>query len=355
MTTARRLRLALITLLTAALAAAGWYGWWLLAGNLLQRSLDDWSRAERAQGGSLSVDALELGGFPFAIRAETRDVVLTRPDGSGWRTPRLVAEAPLWWVSSLSLRLVGPQRGSLPGGHTLTATGGEGRVSLGGAWGFTAARLALTDFASPADGLSAGRFELSAVLPARTPANGTETGMTITAGADSLRLAGMAGQPLGPAIARLGLKARVQGAPPALETRSLTAWSHAGGSLLIDGAQLRWGPVSVDTTGALELDRNLQPAGSLNTELTGFGPAVEALAANGWIRAKDVHTIKAVLGGLAPRSGPGGQPVVKLPISLHDRFVHIGPFRLTALPALIWAGDQRMPNQTTEAAPAIRQ
>ena len=110
--------------------------------------------------------------------------------------------------------------------------------------------------------------------------------------------------------------------------------------------------LTLESTGALELDRDLQPAGTLTTDIGGVGPAVEALAAAGWIRAKDAHTIKAVLTGLSPR-GAGGK--ARLPVSLHDRFVHIGPFRLMALPALVWLGDQRRPNQTTEAAPAIRQ
>ncbi len=356
MTRARRLRIALISIAAAALAVAGWYGWWLLAGGLLQRSLDDWSRAERAGGGSVSIGALELGGFPFALRAETRAVAVSRSDGSGWRTPLLVAEAPLWWVSALRLRLSGAQEIRLPDGEEIIASGGEGRVSLGGAAGFTAARLVLSDVAVQPGGPVIDRLELSAGLPARPPADGSETGLTLAVSAERLHLTGAqaAGQPLGPLVERLAFDVRVQGAPPSAAPASLTRWSRSGGSLLIDGAHLRWGPVTVDTAGALELDRDLQPAGTLNTEVAGFGPAVEALAAAGWIRAKDVHTVKAVLAGLSPR-GAGGPPTVKLPVSLHDRFVHVGPFRLMPLPALVWLGDQRMPNQSTEAAPAIRQ
>jgi len=357
MTRARRLRIALVALVAAALAAAGWYGWWLLAGGLLQRSLDDWSRAERAAGGGVSVGALTLGGFPFSVRAEAREVAVSRSDGSGWRTPALTAEAPLWSVTAPRLRMSGVQEIRLPGGQQITAAGGEGRLSLGGASGITLARLALTEVAAQPAGPVIDRLELSVELPARTPVNGTETGLTLAAAAEGVHLtaAEAAGLPLGPLVERLAFNARLQGAPPSAAPASLARWSQSGGSLLIDGAHLRWGAVSVDTSGALELDRDLQPAGTLTTAVTGFGPAVEALAAAGWIRAKDVHTVKAVLTGLSPRGAGGGPPVARLPISLHDRFVHVGPFRLMPLPALVWLGDQRMPNQTTEAAPAIRQ
>ena len=353
----RRSRLALIATAAVTLVLAGWYGWWVLAGAQLRHAIDDWSAAERGRGGSLAIGALELSGFPLSIRAEAREVAVARADGGGWRTPELVAEAPLWWPVALSLRLTGRQEIHLPDGQDVTASGGDGRVVLGGASGITAASLTLAGVAVLPAGPAFDRLTLSATLPSRVPANGSETGLGVSLEAAGYHLtaADAAGQPLGPVIQRLALAARVQGAPPALESRSLTAWSQSGGSLLIDSAQVRWGAVTVDTNGALELDRALQPAGTLNTEISGFGEAVDALVAGGWIRAKDAHTVNSVLTGLSPRAGSGGKQAIKLPVSLHDRFVHLGPFRLIPLPQLVWQGGQRMPNQTTEAPPAIRQ
>ena len=353
----RRLRLALVSTAALAMVLAGWYGWWLLAGAQLRHVIEDWSAAERGRGGTLAIGALEIGGFPLSIRAEAREVAVARADGGGWRTPELVAEAPLWWPMALSLRLTGRQEIHLPDGRDASATGGDGRVVLGGASGITAASLTLAGVAVLPAGPAIDRLTLSATLPARVPANGSETGLGVSLEAAGYHLssADAAGQPLGPVIQRLALDARIQGAPPALESRSLTAWSQSGGSLIIDGAEVRWGPVTISTTGALELDRALQPAGTLNSEIAGFGEAVDALVTSGWIRAKDAHTVKAVLTGLSPRVVNGGKPAIKLPVSLHDRFVHLGPFRLIPLPQMVWEGGQRIPNQTTEAPPAIRQ
>ncbi|MEI7606966.1 MAG: DUF2125 domain-containing protein [Rhodospirillaceae bacterium] len=352
----RRLRSALIYGAGAAVAAACWYGWWLASGAMLNRALADFVMDERARGGTVEIGSLELSGFPFHLHAEARDVALSRPDGSGWRTPVLVAEAPLWAVTSVGLSLVGPQSGRLPGGQAVTAAGGVARLGFSASGVVTLARLSLAEVRGTADGPVVVRLEVAVDQPERPPATGAETGLTLSVGLDGLLLppATVAGLPLGRLVERVGLNIRLQGAPPALDTRALTAWTQSGGSLAIDKAELRWGPVSVRTTGALELDRDLQPVGSLPTEIAGFGPAVEALAAAGWIRAKDVPTIKAVLSGLSPRSG-GGPATAKLPLSLRERFVQVGPFRVARLPAVVWSGDQRIPNQTTEAAPATRQ
>ena len=354
MTPARRRRLILLSLAAAALVMAGWYGWWLLAGSLLQRAIDDWSVAGQGEGGKVEIGSLTRGGFPFSLQAEARDVSIVRADGSSWRSPLVVAEAPLWWVTALSLRLEGPQQITLPGGLPLTAEGGEGDVAVGGDAGFTAAHMVLRQAALPSDGATADRLEIAAHLPAEPPADGRVTGLTLTSTIDGLRLA--ATDPvLGSVIQKLTLDLRVQGAPPEADTASLAAWSRAGGSLLIDRALLHWGPVTVETTGTLQHDHDLQPTGTLTTDVAGFAPAVDALAADGWIRTKDVHTIKAVLTGLAPRRGDGAAATVRLPLSLHDRFVHVGPFRVMPLPAVVWFGGQSNPNQTTEATPAIRQ
>ena len=354
MTPARRRRLALLSLAAAAVALAGWYGWWLLAASLLQRSIGDWSLAEQGDGGKVDIGSLAIGGFPFSLRADAGEVSITRADGSSWRSPGVVAEAPLWWVTTLSLQLDGLQRITLPGGVPLTAEGGEGEVALGGTAGFTAARLLLRQAMLPSDGTTADRLEIAARLPAQPPADGRETGLTLTTAVDGLRLP--APDPvLGQTVEKLGLDVRIQGAPPVADNAALAAWSRAGGSLLIDRVLLHWGPVTMTTTGALQLDHDLQPTGALTTDVTGFGSAVDSLAAAGWIRAKDVHTIKAVLTGLSPRRGDGAAASLRLPLALHDRFVHVGPFRVMPLPTMVWFAAQSSPNHTTEAAPAIRQ
>jgi hypothetical protein len=217
---------------------------------------------------------------------------------------------------------------------------------LGGASGFTEARLALNGLslrlaeeeATPA---TAARLELTASVPSRAVTSHTETGLMVSFSADRLHMPLAKDLPLGPTVESVALTARVQGAPPRIEQAALAAWSRDGGTLELDTAAVHWGALALGTEGTLALDRDLQPMGALTAELTGFAAAIDTLVATGWVKAKQGQTAKTVLAGLSPRK-PGELPAsaatatVKLPISLHDRFVHLGPFRLVPLPAVIW-------------------
>ena len=161
----RRLRSALIYGAGAVLALACWYGWWLASGAMLNRALADFVIAERARGGMVEIGSLELSGFPFHLHAEARGVAVSRPDGSGWRTPVLVAEAPLWAVTSLGLTLAGPQSGSLPGGQAVTAAGGEGRLGFSASGVVILARLSLTEVRGGAGGPAAARVVNARIHP----------------------------------------------------------------------------------------------------------------------------------------------------------------------------------------------
>ena len=325
---------------TAVALAAGWAGWWTVAGHILRGSLDAWAVAERNQGGTVGIGSLELSGFPLTVRATITDIAVSRRDGTAWTGPSLVVEAPLWAPASLRFRLGGRHGLRLPEGYeasSASAGSGEGSIRLGGAAGFTEAHVALKEVrlvpaAGDAAPATAARLDLTVSAPGRAVSSHTETGLMVTLAADRLDVPLAGSLPLGPAIESLSLTARVLGAPPRIEPASLAAWSHDGGTVELDTASLRWGP--------LALDRDLQPMGALTAEITGFAQAIDTLVAAGWVKPKQGQTAKAVLIGLSPRREGeplAANPTAKLPISLHDRYVHLGPFRLAPLPAVIWA------------------
>jgi len=350
MASVRRLpipRSAVIAVAVIAVAAAGWSGWWWLAGTLLRSSLDAWIAAEREQGGEVRIGSLELGGFPLRLRATVTDLAITRRDGSAWHGPEVVIEAPLWAVNALRVRLGGRQEVRFPLGlepALAQADGGDGSVRLGGGSGFTEAHVALTGVSlrpSSADGrtVTAARLDVTASLPARAVTEHTETGLMVMLAADKVLLPLAEEVPLGPAIESLALTARVLGAPPRVDAAGLAGWSQDGGTVELDTASLHWGALALGAEGTLALDRELQPIGALTAEITGFAPAIDTLVATGWVKAKQGQTAKAVLAGLSPRKigePPPANPTAKLPISLHDRFVHLGPFRLLPLPRVEW-------------------
>ncbi len=337
----RSFRSVLIGCAVVVVLALAWAGWWWLASQTVQRGLAAWTLDQRRTGGEVRVSGLDFSGFPWRIRATATDLSVRLGDGTAWHGPGLVAEAPLWQINVLHVRLVGRHEVALPAGLetvTVTVEGGLGRVSLGGDTGFTEVEMALSGLALGPLGTLAS-LDVTANAPAHAVLGSDETGFMVTVAAEGVHLSGAQSLPLGPDIESLAMTARVMGAPPGLEPAGLLAWSRSGGKVQLDTASLHWGPLALGAEGWLGLDGDLQPVGVLNAEIAGYNQAIDALVAAGWIKPKNAQTAKAVLTGLAPR--PQGAPVsdtptAHIPLSLHDRFVHVGPFRLLPLPPLVW-------------------
>jgi hypothetical protein len=328
---------------------AGWAGWWYLESTILQRALDSWVATERAQGSEIHFVGPRVGGFPWRLRAIFTDVTITRPDGLAWQGQGLKVDARLWRIHAMHLRLLGHQDVRLPArlmppvaasavaSETITVDGAEGWLTLGGAQGFTEARLVLSDLGLPS--ATVARLDVGASAPAVAVTADTDVGLSVSVTADGIRVPGAVAPSLGPAIESATVIARVMGAPPRLEPDALLAWSREGGTLALETASLHWGPLVLGAEGTLGLDRNLQPIGALTAEVTGFEQAIDGLVDAGWLKPKNALTAKAALAGLVPAPQDGRPPAsstVKVPLSLHDRFVHIGPFRLVPLPPLVW-------------------
>ncbi len=330
-----------VGLVVLVVMVGGWVGWWWLASTLLQQTLAASVETQRRAGGEVRLGEIRLDGFPWRLRATIDDISVGLRDGSTWHGPGLVIDAPLWRINALHLRLVGQQEIHLPPGvtpATVLVEGGDGEATLGGAAGITQATLTLSGVSAPPLA-TAARIELTATLPARAVTEHTETGLTVTAAFTTLRVEKAESLPLGPAITSLSIAARVMGAPPHISLAELSAWSRDGGTVELDGAALRWGPLALDAKGTLALDRDLQPEGALTAEISGFGEAIDTLVATGWIKPKNAQTAKAILTGLSPRAegeAPPANPTARLPISVHQHFVHIGPFRLAPLPLVVW-------------------
>ncbi|MEI6986232.1 MAG: DUF2125 domain-containing protein [Rhodospirillaceae bacterium] len=337
----------LLASIATILIVSAWSGWWWLAGHILRRSFDDWIATERQQGSEVRFGALVLSGFPLRVCATVSDLAIIRSDGSRWHGPEVMVEAPAWHITTLHMRLNGQHDWHLPAGSVTTIAstqGGEGWLTLGGAAGFTDLRAHLTGVVIIAEGEDAAatnvaRLDLTISAPRQVPNKATDTGLMITIEVDKILMPPKWELPLGPTIESLALIARVMGLPPAFNQASLAGWSQAGGNIVIDSFNLHWGQLGLGAEGSLGLDQILQPIGALTTEVTGVGAAIDAMVATGWVKAKQGHTVKSVLTGLMPH-GEGKallpNPAIKLPLSLHDRYIHVGPFRLMQVPPVTW-------------------
>ncbi len=142
---------------------------------------------------------------------------------------------------------------------------------------------------------------------------------------------------LGRKMAHLEAEIQVLGdLPMPMDRPGLSRWRRDGGTLEIKNLDLAWGPAKVKASGTLGLDDALQPEVSLVTAITGYQKTVDALVAAGIVRERVARGVKLVLDMMARRSRPGQEATVRVPVSIQNRVIYVGPARLARLPLLRW-------------------
>jgi hypothetical protein len=164
--------------------------------------------------------------------------------------------------------------------------------------------------------LSVATVELKGSRPETPPSADTDIAFDL-----SLRLLDLSAQaletnPLGATIAETAIHAKLLGQQPEkYDAAGLQAWRDSGGN------------------GALAPDKDMQPEGAFTAHLTGFEPAIDALAAAGWIKMSAASLAKIAL-GIAAHPGADGKPVVDTPITIQNRRISLGPLKLGQMPEL---------------------
>ena len=121
--------------------------------------------------------------------------------------------------------------------------------------------------------------------------------------------------PLGNRIAEATLEARLMGAlPPGPVAQSLAAWRDGGGTVEVTRLRIVHGPLSLQGTGTMALDAELQPIGAFTVKIRGFVKTIGLLRQRGIMRSRDAITAQLVLGVLAKPAEDGGPPTLNLPL-----------------------------------------
>lgn len=338
------LRLVLVAAALGALAV-GWWAYWQAATDQFQASLEGWAGQQRALGRTVEYDAPVFSGFPFAVRAEIAKPRIAMPaQGFGWQGPTIHAEASPLDPLTIDLHA--------PGEHLLLRVVGDARSELkvlAGALDGTLAfgRTTLQSLTLAGSGLRAtdsqGRAitldAFSIVLePAETPpATYTDRLLAFAIDAEWLQLPPL-DLPLGDRIDAFAVEGRIMGPiPPGAPSAALEIWRHAGGTLEIDEATGRWGPVRFAGDGTFALDESLQPQGAASIAISGYEPAIDALVASGYLTAEQGDIGKTMLAAFAREPSDGGLKEVRLPVTLQNRKLSVGPLEFAKLPVVEWS------------------
>ncbi len=342
-----RRSIAAVVVLALAAAVGGWH----VFAQRLEDGIHAWVAQRRAEGYEVAYTDLSMSGFPLGWTAEIVAPRLSAPPGEPqwrWTGPDLRLDLSPVHPERARFDFRGRHRLELPPGAALLATAAEARADIGldgnGRVDRIDARLARLELGL--DGralrLSVEIAELDAsrvyVETADDPIVPAVTAIARTRWRRIVLPSDLAG-PLGPEIAVLAIEAELKGTiPPGPPEAALAVWRDGGGTLEVRSLRLDWGPLALDADGSLGLDRDMQPVGTMTARVRGLAAAITAYERAGVLEPGPAAAAR-LLSAVATRpAADGGPPEVRLPITIRNQLVMLGPLVLVRFPRIRWTG-----------------
>lgn len=330
-------------------------GGWFYARWLAGHAADDWAAAQRADGIDISWEARDFFGWPHRLHAL-------------FRSPRATITAPnrqISWNgadSAVRFYLLDPDTIDFgaPGRHDVIVTQG-GQTA---AFALDAATLDARAETGPGGvfrNLVAGATEatlkdsddkeLAAVdavqilweQPPDILNDPAPVTLRLALRADQLTLAPellpetpspVLGNEISVVRANFDLNGAIQTNEPV--PLALADWRDQGGTVDVERLEIAWGPMRLVGDGTLALDAALQPEGAFSARISGLADVLTAMERASMIDARTAAIARITLAVLTRRSEDGGAPEARVPLTIQNRQLSIGPVALFKLPAITW-------------------
>lgn len=171
--------------------------------------------------------------------------------------------------------------------------------------------------------------------------NSTGQSLTFSLSGVSLAASGLdanLAETLGREVDQLSGRLSVRGAldPVGLSPAGLTRWRDGGGTLELADFTLVWGPLRIAGDGTMALDDALQPVGAFTAQITGLDRLINLLERSGQMRPQQAAIARIGLAVLTRAPSNGGPPEARVPVSIQNRQLSIGPIPLLRLPVITW-------------------
>lgn len=143
---------------------------------------------------------------------------------------------------------------------------------------------------------------------------------------------------LGRRLDRLAGHLSVRGAldPTDISPAGLARWRDAGGTVELSDFTLVWGPLRIAGEGTLAVDQALQPVGAFTAQIAGLDRLINLLEQNGNLPPQQAAIARIALAVLTRAPANGGPLEARVPVSIQNRQLSVGPIPLLRLPVIDW-------------------
>jgi len=329
-------------------AGAAYTGYWFWLAHQLSRNLAAWTDYWRTQGYRISFDQQAVEGYPFDARLVLRHVSVqpptVEPPWRAWTDTLALSIAP-WQPLSLHSNGTAPRAtynlewsvadrnfSFALEGLDVTVRFPSGDEAPEMTWqGHDVGLFRNGNYAGSAVDL-AGRIDLLAPNANDKPtADFHIWAYSVTCCFDrptsehrDVYRPNLEGQLMGPIL-------------PGPITNALDAWRRRGGYLNLTRIEADLSPPQVSGAATLALDADLQPIAAGTATLRRYNDFIDGLVADSAVPPALGLAAKVALGAAARPAADGSQEMeARVPITVQDGYLSVGPVRLLALPRIIW-------------------
>ena len=327
----------ILALLILLALAAGWTGFWLWSAGQLESAVARFVEQQRARGLTIDYQGPEIGGFPVGLSAGFEAPQVAGPEGWRWAGPAVSGRADVWSPFTIESDFPGLHRIALrpePQGPEAEieaeAEEAAARVTLRRDGRVDQAAIALDKLVvrSALVGPSAAERLVGLYGPSRPGETAAGPELDLAVEGAGLVLPEKIETPLGRQIQSAILEATLVGEiPPGEPKQALARWRESGGKLEVRRLSTLWGPLQLDAQGTASLDAQFRPIGAFQTRIRGLSETLDALGRAGLIESRALFAVKLALAAL----GGDGEGGLKVPITLQDGRVYLGPVPIARL------------------------
>jgi hypothetical protein len=330
-------------IVVALAVSAGGFAWYRdYVSRQLGVSVANWIRQRHAEGYVIDADIAPAGGSLATVVQQLDNAVITAP-GNAWelRLPRLAIAVDTWDPFGVDLAFYGQSELRFDGrGQPREFTATFDRDMAGFRYAtngqITSAHLFL--IGATLRGPIGVRPELldgSVRFHPEAPIDHDEKSLELNLRVEDVQILYPLGLPLGQSVAGAKLDAYVTGPlGPGRPSQVLATWRDSGGVLQVKELVANWGPLALTSEGTFALDEQLQPIGAFTAVVRGFNEAIDSAVAARLVTPNQGTATKLWLNARAEKDEGGLK--VKLPLTIQDGFVSMGPIKLAQVPYIEW-------------------